>query len=81
MLGAGGQAALHPNRQANSAPWWCLHGRAGLAFLLLMWLALHQLGQRAYYEYRIQNLAARLALRTRVPTYVLYTVRAAAPCA
>ncbi|EFN52808.1 hypothetical protein CHLNCDRAFT_138469 [Chlorella variabilis] len=45
-----------------------------LAFLLLMWLALHQLGQRAYYEYRIQNLAARLALRTRVPTYVLYTI-------
>lgn len=97
-----------------------LMNAASLAFLLLMWLALEQLGRHPYHEFRVQvgtmgslgagqqasgrwevwevptvtstprarpsqpcacawhapqktqNLAARLALRTRVPTYTVF---------
>lgn len=46
---------------------------SAVVFLVLMWLALRELGKRPYHEYRVQNLAARLALRTRVPTYIVFT--------
>ncbi|KAL4436515.1 hypothetical protein ABPG75_003654 [Micractinium tetrahymenae] len=47
---------------------------SALAFLLLTWLAFHQLGARPYRDWRVRNLALRIMLRTRVASYLLFVL-------